>query len=124
MSTDKTKATDQSPGMAVPGQTPAPSADSEPLQTADQTTAPAKGYSLYRFIHEPEPPLEDCLDSFWSPATPLEDLPEIPALPEEPYEILKRLGPSPFVGSTFPLIGFLATAYERVRRFARERSGS
>ena len=66
--------------------------------------------------------MDECLDAFWSPAVPLDELPGIPPAPDEPYEILKRLGPSPFAGSNFPLIGFFASAYERVSRFARERS--
>lgn len=33
---------------------------------------------------------------------------------------LKRLGPLPFAGSGFPLMGFLATLYEHVANFARD----
>ena len=80
------------------------------------------GRGLYQYLHAPSPPLRECLDAFWSPAVPFDELPAIPAPPDEPYEILKRLGPSPFAGSNFPLIGFFASAYERVSRFARERS--
>ena len=84
--------------------------------------APPGGRGLYQYLHAPTPPLEQCLDYFWSPAVPLDELPPIPSPPDEPYEILKRLGPSPFEGSSFPLVGFFASAYERVRRFARERT--
>ncbi len=42
---------------------------------------------------------------------------------EKPLAILERLGPSPFERGGFPLIGFLATAYEKVSRFAHERRG-
>jgi hypothetical protein len=77
---------------------------------------------LYDYLHTPAPPLTETLDSFWSPRVPLEGLPEIPPPTSEPYEILRRLGPSPFDDSSFPLIGFFASAYERVSRFARERT--
>ena len=39
----------------------------------------------------------------------------------QPLAILKRLGPSPFSGGGFPLIGFLATTYDKVSRYAIER---
>ncbi|MHC4063388.1 MAG: hypothetical protein ACYSUI_02645 [Planctomycetota bacterium] len=106
----------------IPEPTPAASSNGAPPETGAGTSAPRKDYSLYRFIHTPEPRLEDCLDSFWSAGVPLENLPPMPPLPDEPHEILKRLGPSPFAGSSFPLIGFFASAYERVSRFARERT--
>ena len=38
--------------------------------------------------------------------------------PETPLAILEKLGPSPFERGHFPFIGFLATTYERVSRFA------
>ncbi len=80
-------------------------------------------HAIYRHLHTDPPPLEECLDTFWSTGVPLEDLPEIGPADTEPYEILKRLGPSPFEGGGFPLIGFFATAYDRVSRFARQRGG-
>jgi len=96
--------------------------------SSDSTGAPSepgaarRDYSIYRQLHAEPPPLEDCLDTFWSAGMPLEDLPDIRPAVAEPYEILKRLGPSPFEGGGFPLIGFFATAYERVSRFARQRT--
>ncbi|HNQ22092.1 MAG TPA: hypothetical protein PKK06_03260 [Phycisphaerae bacterium] len=41
--------------------------------------------------------------------------------PEQPLELLERLGPSPFERGGFPLVGFLATTYDRVSRYALER---
>ncbi|MEK6677501.1 MAG: hypothetical protein AABZ47_17845 [Planctomycetota bacterium] len=42
--------------------------------------------------------------------------------PNSPAEILKRLGPSPFPRGGFPIIGFLASAFEKVSRYAIERN--
>ncbi len=98
------------------------SAASTPAHQPPDTAAPTGARGLYQHLHTPAPPLEQCLDTFWESAVPLDDLPPIPAPPDEPYEILKRLGPSPFEGSSFPLVGFFASAYERVRRFASERA--
>lgn len=124
MNADDVNTGDPNSGMAIPGTTPASSSADAASETTEATNASGKDYSIYRFIHTPDPRLEDCLDWFWSPAVPLEDLPQMPPLPEESHEILKRLGPSPFAGSSFPLIGFFATAYERVSRFTRERGGT
>ena len=80
-------------------------------------------YALYRHLHTDPAPLEECLGSFWAAGIPQADMPEIHPPGAEPYEILKRLGPSPFAGGGFPLIGFFASAYDRVSRFARQRAG-
>lgn len=42
--------------------------------------------------------------------------------PEDPLAILEQLGPSPFPRGQFPLIGFLASTYDRVSRYAVERA--
>ncbi|MBY0260823.1 MAG: hypothetical protein K2Q20_00665, partial [Phycisphaerales bacterium] len=34
------------------------------------------------------------------------------ALPEVSHPLLRRVGPSPFVGAKFPLVGLLATCYD------------
>ncbi len=85
-------------------------------------TGPRAGRGSLHNLHAPSPPLEQCVDTFWLPGVPLEELPAGPPPAPDPYEILKRLGPSPFEGSSFPLIGFLASVYERVGRLARERT--
>ena len=41
--------------------------------------------------------------------------------PDKPLDLLERLGPSPFERGGFPLIGFLATTYDKVSRYALER---
>jgi hypothetical protein len=45
-----------------------------------------------------------------------EPVPEVESTP-----VLERLGPSPFPRSGFPLMGFLATLYDHVSEYARER---
>lgn len=42
---------------------------------------------------------------------------------DTPLALLEKLGPSPFERGGFPLIGFLATTYEKVSRFALEKGG-
>jgi len=99
---------------------PVPEDHNDATSPAGGEERPPSDYTMYRRIHATDPPLEDCLDEFWgSSGVPGEQ--DAPSCPPEPYEILKRLGPSPFADSSFPLIGFFATAYERVSRFARER---
>ena len=41
--------------------------------------------------------------------------------PDRPLTLLERLGPSPFERGGFPVIGFLATTYDKVSRYALER---
>ncbi len=84
-------------------------------------TETASNNKAYQYLHTPAPTLESSIESFWSSTVPLESIPEVVTPPHEPYEILKRLGTSPFEASNFPLVGFLASAYERASRLAMER---
>lgn len=86
------------------------------------TTAAATGQALSRYLHTPTTPLTECLGSFWDLAAPLDDIPGAVPAAIEPMEILKRLGPSPFDSARFPLIGFLASTYDRVGQMARQRA--
>jgi hypothetical protein len=43
------------------------------------------------------------------------------APPDPPLALLERLGPSPFERGGFPVIGFLATTYDKVSRYALTR---
>jgi len=58
------------------------------------------------------PPLEMCLDTFWSAGANLEDVETPVRAPQHPHSLLRRLGASPFEGAGFPLIGLLATCYD------------
>lgn len=63
-------------------------------------------------------PLEQCADRFWE-AGPELDLIDIPIEPPAvSHALLRRLGPSPFPESRFPLVGLLATCYDLVSKHA------
>ncbi len=72
-------------------------------------------------IYPTSPPVEDVLDRFWQSGPELNEVSACPQAPEEPNLLLKQLGPSPFPRGGFPLIGFLATTYEKVSRYALDR---
>ncbi len=75
-------------------------------------------YTPHAEGEHPSKPLEECLDSFWDaePQTEEIDLPLEP--PAVSHPLLRRLGPSPFAGARFPLVGLLATCYEMVSKSA------
>lgn len=56
--------------------------------------------------------------AFWTCAADLDEITIRIIPPAAPLAILERLGPSPFPRGGFPLIGFLATTYEKVSRYA------
>ncbi|MCH7596560.1 MAG: hypothetical protein IID35_08375 [Planctomycetes bacterium] len=71
-------------------------------------------------IYPASPPLGDDLQQFWQTG-PEFDTVEVCVEPaEKPLALLEQLGPSPFERGGFPLIGFLATTYDKVSRFALE----
>lgn len=71
-------------------------------------------------IYPTSPPLEEVLDGFWRTGPEFESVIIHLAPPEKPLAILELLGPSPFERGGFPLIGFLATTYDKVSRYALE----
>jgi uncharacterized Zn finger protein len=60
------------------------------------------------------PPLEDSIDSFWEVGEDLVDLDTPITPPAVNCVLLRRLGPSPFIGARFPLIGLMATCYQLI----------
>ncbi len=69
------------------------------------------------------PPLEACLDRFWSPGEPLADMPFTIARPEVPLALLRRLGEPPFWPQDRRIGGLLAglgSVYEAVTAAALE----
>ncbi len=60
---------------------------------------------------------------FWSCGAGFDSVQPHVQPPEAPLALLEKLGPSPFERGGFPLIGFLATTYEKVSRFALEKGG-
>jgi uncharacterized Zn finger protein len=57
-------------------------------------------------------PLEQGLEQFWEIRGTLEHLHLTPEKPQVSHPLLRRLGQSPFEGSSFPLVGLLATCYD------------
>lgn len=72
-------------------------------------------------IYPTSPPLDTQLDRFWEPGPELDEIEVAIAPPQVPLAVLEQLGPSPFARSGFPLIGFLATTYDKVSRSALDR---
>ncbi|MEM9082173.1 MAG: hypothetical protein AAGB34_01160 [Planctomycetota bacterium] len=63
-------------------------------------------------------PLESLTDRFWESAESTGSLDTAPRRPEVPHALLRRLGPSPFSQSKFPLVGLLATCYDMISNAA------
>ena len=70
---------------------------------------------------EPADRLEDDLDRFWRAGEELDEVEILIEPSETPLELLEQLGTSPFERGRFPLIGFLATTYDKVSRDALDR---
>lgn len=68
-------------------------------------------------------PLGECVENFWE-AGPELDLVDLPIeAPQVSHPLLRRLGPSPFPESRFPLVGLLATCYDVVSARVLEERG-
>ena len=74
-------------------------------------------------IYPTSPPIEELIDWFWDNGVEFDSVRIDIAPPETPLALLEELGPSPFERGGFPVIGFLATTYDKVSRFALERGG-
>ncbi|MFZ4573903.1 MAG: hypothetical protein ACOYN0_05865 [Phycisphaerales bacterium] len=62
----------------------------------------------------PNRPLDEEIERFWEAGQELHSL-DIPVeAPPVSHPLLRRLGPSPFTGAQFPLVGLLASCYEVV----------
>lgn len=92
------------------------------LAGLQRTAAPGVSQPVY-IPHVPRPldrpaaaPLGESLHSFWSMPDPaaLDELDMPIAPPEVSHPLLRRLGPSPFQGARFPLVGLLATCYDLI----------
>ena len=70
---------------------------------------------------ETSPPLEEVVDRFWDLGPEFDTVEIRIEPPEGQLTLLEQLGPSPFERGQFPLIGFLATTYDKVSRYAMER---
>jgi uncharacterized Zn finger protein len=66
-------------------------------------------------VSDAEPaPLDADLDTFWDAGPGLASLDMTIAAPPITHPLLRRLGPSPFTNSTFPLVGLLASCYDSI----------
>lgn len=66
----------------------------------------------------PSEPLEARIEDFWEAGPGLDTLETPIRRPEVTHALLRRLGPSPFEGARFPLVGLLATCYDTISRAA------
>ncbi len=57
-------------------------------------------------------------DMFWQVGPEFESVVVSLEGPQSQLALLERLGPSPFERGRFPVIGFLATTYDKVSRYA------
>lgn len=67
------------------------------------------------------PPISESIDRFWESGPTVEGVQARVEPPEQPLSVLKLLGPSPFERGGFPVIGFLATTYDKVSKYALDR---
>lgn len=73
-------------------------------------------------VYPTSPPIAEAFGRFYEAGPELAEVTVDVRLPETPLHLLERLGPSPFPRGGFPLIGFLATTYDKVSRYALERA--
>lgn len=67
---------------------------------------------LARLTEAQPPALEESLERFWEAGAQLDEVHAPLEPPQVSHPLLRRLGPSPFASSTFPLVGLLATCYD------------
>ena len=72
-------------------------------------------------VYPPSPSLDEQIDRFWQVGPEFDAIEVRIEPPDKPLALLEQLGTSPFVRGEFPLIGFLATTYDKVGRYALER---
>ncbi len=87
----------------------------------DPIDAPPPSLKIVPTIYPTSPPVDTQVDRFWQSGPELETVTVRVEPPEKPLALLEQLGPSPFARGGFPLIGFLATTYDKVGRYALER---
>lgn len=82
---------------------------------------PPPSLKIVPTIYPTSPPVTSQIDRFWQSGPELERVSVRIEPPDKPLVLLEQLGPSPFARGGFPLIGFLATTYDKVSRYALER---
>lgn len=91
----------------------------ESIPEQDQTPATP---NIVRVDSPVSPPLEEVVEQFWTIGPEFTPADTQIAEPDRPLALLEKLGPSPFPRGSFPLVGFLATTYDKVSRFALQKS--
>ena len=87
----------------------------------DPAHEPPPSLKIVPTIYPTSPALEDVVHGFWRTGPEFDSVVIDLAPSPKPLAILEHLGPSPFERGGFPLIGFLATTYDKVSRYALER---
>ena len=72
-------------------------------------------------IYATSPRVEEQIERFWDAGPDLESVRTCIEEPLAPLALLECLGPSPFERGGFPVVGFLATTYDKVSRYALQR---
>ena len=72
-------------------------------------------------IYPTSPPVDEVMGRFWEVGPEFESVRIRIEAPTRPLALLEQLGPSPFERGGFPVIGFLATTYDKVSRHALQR---
>ncbi len=90
----------------------------EPEQQSKETATPK---TVATTLYPLSPAIEEVVEQFWEAGPELDTVETRIEPPDQPLAVLEQLGPSPFPRGPFPLIGFLATTYEKVSRYALER---
>ncbi|MBI4719160.1 MAG: hypothetical protein HY763_15275 [Planctomycetes bacterium] len=88
------------------------------MSSPHDTAGPPPSLKIVPTIYPTSPPVEEQLDSFWEAGPELASVAAQIGPPATPLALLEMLGPSPFERGGFPLIGFLATTYDKVSRYA------
>lgn len=99
------------------------SSNKQPIQGArlyDDELPPA--LRIVPTIYPTSPPVAEMQEQFWHVGESFHSVEVAIAPPQKPLELLEKLGPSPFERGGFPLVGFLATTFEKVSRYALARA--
>ncbi len=91
------------------------------VSAADRSEQDRPPRSLAATIYPKSPPLEEVIDCFWGDHCDFDSVVFRIEPPERPLALLERRGPLPCERGGVPVIGFLATTYDKVSRFAVER---
>ena len=94
------------------------------MSSPAEKEAPPRSLTIVPTIYPTSPPVEELIERFWETGPEFDAVRIDIAGPGQPLALLEELGPSPFARGGFPVIGFLATTYDKVSRYALEREGS